>query len=441
MKQRHVQWLYGELPKLVAAGVLSEEAEARLREHYGPFKAVSPAKLAVILCGVLGAMLVGAGIILVLAYNWEALGRPVRAVLSFTPLVAGQALVGWTLRYRRDSAAWREGSGAFLALSIGASIALIGQTYHIPGNLPAFLLTWLLLGLPLVYLNASTMVAVLYMTGATGWAIAAQVDGGHALWYWPLLAAVAPFLWWQHQHYREQPRTALLVWVLCLNLCVGLGVALEKVLPGLWIVAYASLFAVFCLAGRAWYRDIPGQPLTLVGSFGTVILALLLTFEEFWRDIGYLHYRGGSARYQEWLGIQDYVLVLLLLGAVAVLAVRRASRRDTVAYAWLAAPVLAAIGYAAANREGMAAVAPILFNGYLFALGIVVFQAGVREGRLAVANGGMGILALLFTVRFFDSDMGILLRGVAFILIGAGFLGANIWLARRLGTESKEVLS
>lgn len=441
MKQRYLQWLYGELPKLVDAGVLSHEDTGRIRDHYGPVKAVSPARMAVILFGVLGATLVGAGIILVLAYNWDALGRPVRAVLSFVPLVAGQALVAWTLLYKRDSVAWREGSGAFLAMGIGASIALIGQTYHIPGNMPNFLLSWLLLGLPLVYLNASTMVTVLYLTGATGWAIAAQVDGHHALWYWPLLGAVAPFLWWQHQHHRDQPRTALLVWVLCLNLCVGLGVALEKVLPGLWIVAYAALFAVFCLAGRAWYRDIPGQPLTVVGSFGTVVLAILLTFDEFWRGIGYLHYRGGGGRYSEWFGIQDYVLVLLLLGVVAVLAVRRTGRGDGATLAWLASPVIAALAYAAGNAVEVAFLAPVLFNIYLFVLGILVLQAGVREGRLAVANGGMGILALLFAVRFFDSDMGILLRGVAFIVIGVGFLTANIWLARRLGSDTKEVQS
>ena len=50
-----------------------------------------------------------------------------------------------------------------------------------------------------------------------------------------------------------------------------------------------------------------------------------------------------------------------------------------------------------------------------------------------------GILALLFTVRFFDSDMSILFRGIAFILIGAGFLGANIWISRAARTEHKEL--
>ena len=441
MKTRYVQWLYGELPGLVAAEVLQEADAGRIRAHFGPVKAASPAKIALTLFSILGAMLIGSGIILLLAYNWTALGRPARAVLSFLPMLGGQALVGWALLRKQDSAAWREGSGAFLAMGIGASIALVGQTYHIPGNAANFLLTWVLLGLPLVYLLRSTMVAVLYIIGATAWTIAAQDQGGHALWYWPLLAAVMPFVGWLHQQHRAEPRTGLLIWVLCLSLCVGLGVAMEKVLPGLWIVAYTSLFAVYCLAGRAWYRDIPGQPLTAVGSFGTVVLALMLTFDDWWRHIGYHHYRSGNSRYLEWFGVQDYILVLLLLAGVVLLAVRCAGRKDFGALLWVVSPVLAAVGGAIGNADGAEDIPPILYNVFLFALGLMVLRNGIREGRLAAANGGMGILALLFTVRFFDSDMGILVRGVAFILIGAGFLGANVWLSRRLARDTTEVQS
>lgn len=441
MNQRYVQWLYGELPKLVAAEVLQEADAGRVRAHYGDLQSVSPARIALTLCSILGALLIGAGVILVLAYNWDALGRPARAFLSFLPLIAGQALVGWTLLRKQDFAAWREGCSAFLALSIGASIALIGQTYHIPGNAANFLLTWVLLGLPLVYLCSSTVVAVLYMIGATAWTAAAQDLHGHALWYWPLLAGVLPFVWQQHQHHRSAPRTGLLIWVLCLSLCVGMGVAVERVLPGLWVILYTSLFGVFCLAGRSWYRDVSGQPLSVVGSFGTVILAVILTFEVVWRRVGFAHYRGGTGQYLEWYGLQDFALALLLLTGVVLLAVGCVSKADYGALRWVLAPLLALAGFAVAQFEGTEIIPMVLFNIYLFALGILVLREGVGEGRLAVANGGMGILALLFIVRFFDSEMGILLRGVAFIVIGVGFLGANLWLSRRITAHTTEVQS
>ena len=71
MNKRGIQRLYEELPGLVAQGVLTSEAEARLRAHYGPAEPARPARLAVIIFSVLGALLIGAGIILLLGHNWD----------------------------------------------------------------------------------------------------------------------------------------------------------------------------------------------------------------------------------------------------------------------------------------------------------------------------------------------------------------------------------
>ncbi len=442
MGQRSIRWLYDELPGLVASGVVSAETAARLREHYGPAPE-GGVNVAKILLAILGALLIGSGIILTLASNWDELGRPARAVLSFLPLLLGQAIAAWTLARRMDSTAWREGASAFLALSIGASIALVGQTYHIPGNLANFLFTWLLLGLPLIYLYRSATVAMLYFIGATGWAIEAQHQGGHALWYWALLSAALPFLWLEHRRDSAAPRNAFLGWVLCLNLCVGLGVSLEKVLPGLWIVIYTAMFAAFCLLGRESVTGRSGQPFRLVGGVGTVVLALMLTFDFGWNDIGFRHYRVGNARYLEWVGIADYALVLLALAAVVALAVRCASRKEWDGLAWVISPALACAFFSLCSIDStfdLDELATFAYNLYLFVLGVAVLRAGIVSGRVGTANAGLGILALLFTFRFFDSDMGILFRGVAFILIGMGFLGANLWMSRRAARQ-KEMAS
>lgn len=443
MSANNLRWLYDELPELVARGVISPEVAERLRTHYGPPPANTTISLAKIMMAILGALLVGSGIILALASNWDELGRPARAVLSFLPLLLGQVLAGWTLWRRMDSTAWREGASGFLALSIGASIALVGQTYHIPGNLASFLFTWLLLGLPLIYLYRSATVTMLYMIGATGWAIESQNQGGHALWFWALLSGALPFLWMEHRRDSNAPRNAFLGWILCLALCVGLGVSLEKVLPGLWIVIYAAMLAAFSLLGRETVTGRSGQPFRMVGGIGTVVLALLLTFEFAWKDIGYHYYRGGNARYLEWVGIADYVLVLLSLVAVVALAVRCGSRREWEGLVWVVSPALACACFVLESFESLwdTGDLPMLaYNVYLFFLGILVLRGGIQTGKISRANAGLAILALLFTFRFFDSDMGLLARGVAFILIGMGFLGANLWMARR-ATYKKETVS
>jgi hypothetical protein len=52
-------------------------------------------------------------------------------------------------------------------------------------------------------------------------------------------------------------------------------------------------------------------------------------------------------------------------------------------------------------------------------------------------NTGLLVLSALIIARFFDSDLSFLARGVAFILLGAGFLTANVVILRRKGAMAQ----
>ena len=84
------------LPELVTHGVLTEEAAANVRAYYQQ-KDLQQSSKTNIIFGVLGAILVGMGIILMVAHNWDTLPRFVKLLFSFVPLVAGQLLCAFTL--------------------------------------------------------------------------------------------------------------------------------------------------------------------------------------------------------------------------------------------------------------------------------------------------------------------------------------------------------
>jgi hypothetical protein len=50
----------------------------------------------------------------------------------------------------------------------------------------------------------------------------------------------------------------------------------------------------------------------------------------------------------------------------------------------------------------------------------------------------MAVVAMLVVVRFFDSEVGFILKGIAFILVGIGFLVANLILSQRLRAQEEE---
>jgi len=437
MNRRAILWLYGELPKLVRAGVLDQAAAERLHAHYGDVRPISGMRFIVAGFAILGGLLIGAGIILLLAHNWEELSRPVRAALSFAPLVAGQLLVGYALWRKADSTAWCEGTAGFLAISIGASIALIGQTYNIPGNTANFLFTWLLLGIPLIYLVNSTTAAVLALAGAVSWAGAAQAQGDHALWFWLFAGLVAPYGWMVHRRDSAGYREQVLAWTACATLCIALGIVLEKNIPGLWTLVYSALFAIFYIAGRQGAGGGRVNAFQTVGALGAVVLALLFTYDWVWEDLGAGAFRRGN-RYHDAGLVQDSILTGVTLGGAVVLLVMNQRWRDLRTLPFGALPLLTLVCFGARHVPLPVWVPMVVFNLYVLVLGVLVLVAGVRREHLALTNGGMGLIAVLAVLRFFDANLGFTVRGVLFILIGAGFLVANVVIARRRGRSGEE---
>ena len=441
MGRLSIRWLLGELPKLEAEGVIDASAANRLRTHYAEETSGSGHRLVVAIFAVFGALLIGGGVILLLAHNWEAFGRGTRAAIALVPLLVSQVLVGWVLIKKDGSTAWREGSATLLALTVATAIALVDQTYHTGGDLESLLWRWSLLLAPLSWLLNSTAVAMLFLAALTWWAGAAKVEGSQILIMWPLAAAVVPHLVKILRTDRRGLRTANLQWAIAIFLCVAAGLGLDNRVPGLWIVIYVSLFALMITVGAANHRGEEGlwrRPLEAVGITGSVILWLILSFDEPWRNIGWKHIRT-TERFHEVSSWLDVVLAIgLPVAAIVAMALLLDRGRHRLYLIWGFAVPLVAIVWPLTATTDSRWIGAIAFTVLLFVVGIVTITEGVRRQNLGVVNLGMFVVALLVVVRFFDSGFGFILKGIAFILVGIGFLVANIVLSRSLRAGEEE---
>jgi uncharacterized membrane protein len=390
---------------------------------------------AIVLFSILGAVLIGGGIILLLAHNWEELSRPMRAAISIAPLAVAAVFGAWLLWTERDSTAWREGVATAQTLAIGSSIALVAQTYNLGGRFDEFMLTWSLLALPIAYLLQATLPMLLYLVGIVVWTGSVMNQAGSGLWYFPLLGAALPFVWWASRPNRYHPRPLLILWVLAVTVCIGTGLATERVCEKLdaWPVLFAGLFAVLYLVGARWWGEASAgwqRPLQNVGALGTVGLALVLSFADVWSH--------ASWRYS-WAEVVS-LRVGLQLAAAAIFPVAAVVlwipswRRQAWSEVMLGiVPALAAVWWIGARYDA-GVIGAILFNLYLFVLGIGTLVIGFRSRRLGPVNAGMGMLTAVILCRFFDSHLNFIVRGLAFIIIGIGFLMTNLMLLRRKGT-------
>src|ERR1044072_3231565 len=95
-----IRWLLAELPELVSSGVLSPETADALRQRYSSEVSDPPRRFGFVLSAILGSLLVGAGIVLLVAHNWDFLSRPIGCAVHFTPLLLSHARPGCLLLRR-----------------------------------------------------------------------------------------------------------------------------------------------------------------------------------------------------------------------------------------------------------------------------------------------------------------------------------------------------
>ena len=129
-----------DLAELVDAKIIAEDTAQKIEAFYKT-KQSSPENKLFVLFSILGAILVGAGVILIIAHNWDELPRFSKVIFAFMPLVIAQFLCVYTLLKKKGNIAWSESVSVLCFFTVGACISLVGQIYNLYGNFPLFLLT------------------------------------------------------------------------------------------------------------------------------------------------------------------------------------------------------------------------------------------------------------------------------------------------------------
>lgn len=423
MTKQAVNWLLSELPELERAGVVDAATAARLRAHYADAAAPS---FAPGLSAILGALLLGLGVILLVAHNWDQWGRALRLLVVALPLAAAQVACVWALRKRPQSTSWRECTAVCSALAFAAALALVSQIFQFGGDLDHYLLSCALIALPLLYALDSSALAILVAAAFVGWVGAHDERLREPL---PVLLAYATLAPHALMVWRRDPQSLRSSWLLgwLVPLCFA---ALTLTIPAMrefaviWLSAWALLLMQIdsTIGGDA---SLIRRPLRVYGELGWALVALAATFPEFWRDASYLH-AGRNLRHAGTLA-QLVIALSLLLSA-------RALWRRQWLLAALSLPTLTIAGVQLFAMAPPALGLSLLFNVYVLAIGVAVIHAGLRGQRLREVSSGLSLIAVLVLLRFFGSEWSFVVRGLAFILVGVAFLVANLWLRRRVRT-------
>lgn len=359
------RWIQEEIAAWRTEGLIDGPTAARLLERY-PVSDETRRSFASVLIGAFGALLIGFGVIALLAANWDCFGRTARAAISIAPTVACGIAALVAVGRRVKTAAFWEPLSLLWSAAVVAGTSLVAQTYQIGGSASGLVLLVALLTLPIA-------------------------------WFVP--AAISRILWlgfpivWAFCRYNEyQWGTCNSLW----SIVIG-GLLLTAVsIPGYALFLRSKPGAKSLMWGQA----LSGLAYT-VGTATIICLTLFNVFDE-------LDYEDG---------VVIYWLCAALLLDVAI-------RRKIPMWAYLCAFV----SVFAALPLGFSESIP--FYCAALVLAGVVIGWGIRTLSLAYTNLGAVLLLVLILAKFFRSDLSFTVKGIVLLLCGVALTVFNILFIR-----------
>lgn len=434
---KEYRWLAREIDRWVAEGVITADQGARIRARYQPAAGSGESfSWGLVVFFALGAVIVGLGVILLLAYNWSGIPKLGKLALIFGGVVAAH-VSGIRLRGHTD---WRrvlgEGTMILGTMLFGAGIWLVAQVYNIDEHFPTGFLVWGLGALALAWAMPSVAQAILATLALAIWGTLEVVEFGNAVdWASVILVTGIGTLAWRL-------RSAVLAGVLAAACC--LQILSHATHWGGAGTAFASAVALSCgfVAAGEWARD-RGETrriaavLRAYGLGGFLVCAYILSFadvaDELMRDSLRHRESAGSAALYRW---SLFALGLAAWVPVFVRAAARRARRRVLEYAFFP---LGLVSLMAARGLESAVLVALAFNLVLLGLAGLMIVRGCREGGLRTVVLGSVVLGLLVFGRYFDLFDSLAARGLAFVLFG-GALFAEGFYYRKLRQSGADPL-
>ncbi|MDR1460445.1 MAG: DUF2157 domain-containing protein [Campylobacteraceae bacterium] len=405
-------WLEKELPIWVEKTLITRENADILLNMY-KLKQNINSKIPFIILAAFGSLLIGIGIISIFAYNWSELSRHFKGIAAIFLLIFSQCIAFLAKRYKPNSLAASEAASIFWFLSFGCSLAIMGQTYNLGGNLSDLLRVVVFLSLPIVYLFNSKGVGILLFMSitfliCTDIEYLAQISKTSKIYLdLFLLFAWLPFY---ILHLKNNLRSNSTIF---LNLTFISGMFLMLIaytlhlhyslIPNITVLA-----AIFWILGVFLYGESEKfyiRVFEILSKFTIFAVLLVYCLNERLRD-----------SYENFF--YPFVVVFIIL--FLLFCMYKRERFDELIIPLSPVLLLVVSSYYADSQTFF------IFNMYVLIGSLAMLVSAAKKVNVALANQGVILISILVVIRFFDSDLNFLVKGSAFIIIGILFLILNV---------------
>lgn len=304
-----------EARQWVRDGLITEENAERLLQRYP----LSGRNIWLGVFAVIGCLLCLAGIILLIAHNWQGIA-PLTKLGTLLALLAGSAVLGVETQRCNAPRAWWECGYFALSLFPLLGLMLVSQIFHVSGDPTLLFLIWAIVIAPLPFLTGSissyamwliATFAVLVCVCSEDWLDLPYTKNHYYAWLfviWGAVCAVGSAFWGAGRYRPQRYLGQLIGFAVSLSAVYVLGFMIDE-----WFAAWLVLF-VYAMA-LIWYGFYENLRRLVDLGLAFVMLTILSVFIRLVDDMlntGLIFVGGG---------------LLILCGVIAFYYIRRTLMR------------------------------------------------------------------------------------------------------------------
>ena len=411
-----------EIILLQTQGLIDEQTAQNLESFINDKEIANSSKkgnTTVTLFSIIGALLVGAGIIVLTSKNWYYLPTSLKVLISVIPLLISQFGLYYVVKNDIEHIGIREGLSVFASAAIFTALALISRIYHLPNDTGIFLLQAGLLTLPFAYiLNTITPIPIYLACMFFGYGFE-YAESYQKLYLTLTLILGIPYFAMKLREDYTGKGLAFLGVLSAISTCAYVGVVASN--PFVLIPLAVVFIAIGSLLGENETNYF--SPFSVIGKIVGLFSLYLYSFSfnehMNWEKVFFEVFNEMSV-----IALTNIATILLAVIAAGLVIWKYRDIGLKVLTGGLLLFVFLIIG------EKVSPVVGLLCNILLLVEGGLAIYESMKAYSLRNANYGMSLAVLIILTRFFDSEISIVMKGLAFIIAGCVFIWINVHISR-----------
>jgi uncharacterized membrane protein len=441
-----------------AEGLIDRDTHDRLADRY-QFSALdieSRNSLVTLLLGI-GCVLIGIGVLTFVSANWQQLAREWRVAILLSLFVATN-LAGFYLWREPDDRKQRFGQGLLLlgALMLGSNMALMGQMFHVRGELFQLLIAWSVGVLLMAYSLRITSLGILaqILMGLGYWQAysagiwssnSVNIDPNWTYFIFKHMSIAASCLFLPLAYWCQSKAIFTLTGIAFVSalqsslqpinfggsrMITTLNFVISCCVPPLLLWGYGNLTQWW----QGKYRDRTGAFAQIGRRLGTLSLGLTcftLSFMAFWGMFSSNEIFNSPDRFIAWDGLIITAITISIWAYLGWQAQTNARQypwdRTTTAILSVSCMIATTISAQLYLIQGNNIYAHTVFSLLLFIVSIGLVRSGLANSDRGAFWFGLLLLVGRIIIWFLMTQNDLITKSLLFIICGIGIIAVGLW--------------